>query len=130
VLQVWERGKTGEFRRVYAGDGPAWSEVFSAWLVVSKDGMFLRLSDDEEGTRIWPTEAETAALALAEKETALAEKQAALAEKQAALAEKQAALATAETAREETERERAEKVAVLARLAEYEALLAKLRSGS
>ncbi len=88
-LQVWARGRRGEFRRVYAGDGPAWSEYFRAWLVVSPDGMSLRLADDEAATRVWPTEAEAA-----------------------------------EAARAESERERAEKERALARLAEYEALLA------
>ncbi|MFO0606047.1 MAG: Uma2 family endonuclease [Polyangiales bacterium] len=59
-LQVWERGKAGDFRRAYVGDGPAWSAYFGAWLVVKGDGMLLRIADDEEGTRLWPTEAEEA----------------------------------------------------------------------
>ncbi|MFO0607801.1 MAG: Uma2 family endonuclease [Polyangiales bacterium] len=76
VLQVWERNKRGDFRRVYAGDGPAWSEYFRAWLVVSADGMLLRMADDEEGTRLWPTEAEEAELARADAERARADAEA------------------------------------------------------
>jgi hypothetical protein len=91
VLQVWERGRAGDFRRVYAGDGPAWSAYFGAWLVVPGDGMTLRLSDDEEGTRIWPTEAEEAERARTEAERARDEA-AAMKERVAALEAQLAAL--------------------------------------
>jgi Uma2 family endonuclease len=111
VLQVWSRGKDGEFRRVYAGDGPAWSDVFGAWIVVSSDGMYVRLSDDEEGTRLWPTEAELMAQERAARIAALAEVERERAEKERERAEK--------------ERERAEKEAALARIAALEALLKK-----
>ena len=83
VLQLWARGKTGEFRRVYAGDGPAWSEAFGAWVVVSRDGMFVRLSDDEEGAALWPTEAEREH---AETERERSEKERERSEKERALA--------------------------------------------
>lgn len=72
-LQVWERGKAGDFRRVYVGDGPAWSRYFQAWLVVSRDGLTLRLSDDEEGSRLWPTYEEEAEHSRAEAERSRAE---------------------------------------------------------
>jgi len=58
VLQVWRRTRSGEFRREYAGDGPAYSESLGAWLVVTEDGTRLRIADDEGGERLWPTEAE------------------------------------------------------------------------
>ena len=108
VLQVWDRNDDDVFRRVYAGDGPAWSEFFGAWLVVSSDGMLLRMSDDAEGTKLWPTEAEETERERGEKERERAEKERALAQ---------------------VERERAEKERALARVAEVEALLATMRGG-
>jgi Uma2 family endonuclease len=53
VLQVWRRDGRGRFRRVYAGDGPEHSRELDAWIVVVGD--FLRVADDEEGKRLWPT---------------------------------------------------------------------------
>jgi hypothetical protein len=46
--------------RVYAGPGPAHSKELNIWLVARREGpgARLRLSYDEEGTRIVPTEAE------------------------------------------------------------------------
>ncbi len=67
-LQVWSRGGRGEFRRVYAGDGPARSEALDAWVVVTDNGMRLRVSDDAQGTKRWPTEAEEARTAEAERD--------------------------------------------------------------
>ncbi|MBI5513227.1 MAG: Uma2 family endonuclease, partial [Deltaproteobacteria bacterium] len=55
VLQVYRRTKRGRFPRVYAGDGPAWSEELGAWLVVTDGGQRLRLADDREGCSLWPT---------------------------------------------------------------------------
>jgi len=123
VLQVWARGKAGEFRRVYVGEGPAWSEVFRAWVVVSQDGMYLRLSDNEEGTSLWPTEAEETAREREAKEAALA---AVEREREAKEREREAK----EREREAKEREREAKEAALARLADLDAQLAKLRGGS
>jgi Uma2 family endonuclease len=60
VLQVWQRDARGQFRRVYAGAGPAQSETLGAWLVVTDGGRRLRLAEDAEGRRLWPTEAEEA----------------------------------------------------------------------
>ena len=60
TLQIW-RGR----ERLYAGDGPACSPILDAWLVVTTgDGQpRLRISDDSEGTRLWPTLAEAEAQA-------------------------------------------------------------------
>lgn len=54
-LQVWSRGPRGRFRQVYAGDGAAFSEALSAWLVVTDNGRRLRVADDEAGAQLWPT---------------------------------------------------------------------------
>ena len=89
VLQVWCRDEGDVFHRVYAGDGPAWSPFFGAWLVVPAGGLLLRLSDDPEGARLWPTEGELALRERAEKERERAEKERALAR----LAEAEALLA-------------------------------------
>ncbi len=60
VLQVWRRMRGERFRRVYAGDGPAYSEELGAWLVVTDEGRRLRVADDEAGERLWPAAAEEA----------------------------------------------------------------------
>jgi hypothetical protein len=57
LLQVWRRN--GAFVRVYAGPGPAWSEVLGAWLHV-EDRKWLRIADDEAGVRRWRTREEEA----------------------------------------------------------------------
>jgi len=69
TLQVWRKTRSG-FRRVYAGDGPVRSTELDAWLVVQGD--LLRVSDDREGTRLWPTTAEARDRAEAERDAALA----------------------------------------------------------
>jgi Uma2 family endonuclease len=80
-IQIWRRRAEGaegacEFDQVYAGDGPAWSELTRAWLFAVNEGQRLRLAEDREGTRWWATaeEAERAA-----KEAERAAKDAALA---------------------------------------------------
>jgi Uma2 family endonuclease len=57
-LQLWRAGRRDQFRRVYAGDGPAFSEELQAWVVVTENGMRLRVADDELGANLWPTAAE------------------------------------------------------------------------
>jgi Uma2 family endonuclease len=57
-LQVWRREDNDDFRRVYAGDGPARSESFNAWIFVVNEGTSLRIADDQEGTSWWTTRAE------------------------------------------------------------------------
>ena len=56
-LQVWTRAADG-FTRVYAGNGPAFSPELGAHLVVVESGRKLRVADDAEGARLWPTPAE------------------------------------------------------------------------
>ena len=53
MLQVWRRDKSGRFKRTYVGDGPEYSHELDAWIVVV-DGL-LRVADDEDGTKLWPT---------------------------------------------------------------------------
>jgi Uma2 family endonuclease len=60
TLQVWRRMPKGSFRRVYEGDGPAFSRELGAWLVVTNAGMRLRIANDAAGTQLWPTAAEAA----------------------------------------------------------------------
>mgnify|MGYP000231633514 CR=1 FL=1 len=49
-LQLWRRDADDDFARVYAGDGPTWSEALEGWLVVVHEGARLRVADDREGT--------------------------------------------------------------------------------
>ena len=70
VLQVWRRVKGNQFRRVYAGDGPAFSRELGAWIVVTDAGMRLRLADDAAGARLWPTAEEDAQRAKEEERRA------------------------------------------------------------
>ena len=58
VLQLWRRTGKGSFERVYAGSGPAYSRELRAWLVVTDEGMRLRVSDDAPGRALWPTQDE------------------------------------------------------------------------
>ena len=59
TLQLWRRTEEA-FRRVYAGDAPAYSEELGAWLVLTEGGSRLRLAEDEAGERLWPTAKEEA----------------------------------------------------------------------
>lgn len=70
-LQVWRRDG-GAFMRAYAGDGPSYSTALAAHLVVSNDGLTLRLADDAAGQRLWLT-AEEAARAAEEAARATAD---------------------------------------------------------
>jgi hypothetical protein len=112
VLQVWRRQEEGTMKRVYAGSGPAWSEEMQAWLVVTDDGTRLRLAEDREGTRLWPTEAEARA-----QEAAQAQ-QDAEAKVQEAIKAREAAEAKASDAEQELQ-------ALRRRLAELQALPGK-----
>ncbi len=86
ALQVWRRMRAGEFRQVYAGEGPAYSDELGAWLVITDAGTRLRLADDEAGERLWLT-ADEASAARAEAERARAdEAEAELARLRAAMA--------------------------------------------
>ena len=55
---------------MYAGDGPARSEELGAWLVVTDDGLRLRLAEREDGGGLWLTGEESERAA---KESAMAE---------------------------------------------------------
>jgi Uma2 family endonuclease len=120
VLQVWRRMDDGAFRRVFAGDAPAYSDELGAWLVVTDDGTRLRLADDEAGERRWLTGEEAArAQAQADRERAQAERAQAQAERERAQAERERA--QAERERAQAERERAD--ALAERIAALEAQL-------
>ncbi len=58
-LQVWRRQDNGDFRRVYEGEGPVWSEAVEGWLFAVDEGQSLRIADDEAGTSWWMTGEET-----------------------------------------------------------------------
>lgn len=68
-LQVWQRQADGDFTRIYAGPGPAFSPRLGAHLIATDEGRRLRVGDDPGASRLWLTgeEAERAA-----KEAALA----------------------------------------------------------
>jgi Uma2 family endonuclease len=70
-LQVWRRDEKGTFPRVYAGDGPSYSETHGAQLVVVEDGLRLRLAEDAAGERLWLTAEEAARARVAELEAQL-----------------------------------------------------------
>jgi len=93
TLQVWRATGKGEFQRVYAGNGPAFSRELAAWVVVTDGGMRLRIANDAAGTRLWPTPEEEQAALAEDRAKALADKDAALADKDAALAEREAEIA-------------------------------------
>jgi len=70
-IQVWRRDEHGDFVRRYAGDGPAYSEVLSAYFVAGGEPCMMRVADDETGARLWPTSDEAALARIAELEAAL-----------------------------------------------------------
>jgi len=102
-LQVWRRREDGDFARVQAGEGPAWSPLLGAWLVPTDEGRKLRIAEDEGATRFWRTAEE-------------AERTAKEAERTAKEAERTA-----------KEAERTAKEAALARIVELEAELNRRR---
>ncbi len=75
-IQIWQRAESGDFTRVYAGEGPARSPVLDAYLVVTDEGRRLRIAEDEGATRFWLTAEEAER---AEKDRERAAKDAALA---------------------------------------------------
>lgn len=61
VLQIWRRFAVGDhvdMERVHAGPTPAYSPALDAWVVVTDGGKRLRIADDAQGRRLWPTTAE------------------------------------------------------------------------
>jgi Uma2 family endonuclease len=56
AIQIWRSG-AGRFSRVYAGSGPAHSEVLGAW--IQFEDFVVQISDECDGTKRWLTEIET-----------------------------------------------------------------------
>lgn len=57
-LQVYSRTPDHGFKRIYEGEGPAFSPAIGAWLVVVKETgrrPTLRIAEDEAGMHLWPT---------------------------------------------------------------------------
>jgi hypothetical protein len=54
-IQVWKREPNGDFRRVYTGEGPAFSDAVGAWLFAVNKGSSFRIADNEAGTSSWTT---------------------------------------------------------------------------
>jgi Uma2 family endonuclease len=136
LLQVYRRTEEGTMRRVYAGPGPAFSEVLQLWLVASSDLLELsadeagreRVMTPEEGEAWWKEQAErqqaerrreAAAREQAEQERERAERERERAERERERAERERERAERERERAERERERAE------REREHEALARK-----
>lgn len=61
----------GAFERVYAGEGPVYSQAVEAWLFVVNEGRSLAIADDDERAQWWMTPEE---VERAEKERERAEK--------------------------------------------------------
>lgn len=59
AVQVWRRVTSGRFVQVYAGDGPAQSDLTGAWIHQPANEL-PRITDDEAGERPWFTDAEQA----------------------------------------------------------------------
>jgi Uma2 family endonuclease len=110
-VQIWQRhDTTGDFTRIHAGDGPAWSPALGAYLIVTAEGRRLRLSDDEHATSLWLTPEEAERAAKEQERTAKEQERTAKEQERAA-----------------KEQERTAKEAALGRVAELEALLAATR---
>jgi Uma2 family endonuclease len=133
-LQVWSRDEAGALSRVYAGEGPAWSAELGAHLVVVDGGQKLRIADDTEGARLWPTheeaerrakEGESRAKRDAQRRAKDAQRRASEADRRARDAEhaREAERSDKERERAAKERERAEKERALERVKELEARL-------
>jgi hypothetical protein len=106
LLQVWTRGPSGVFDRIYAGDGPCLSPFLQAWVHVGRPEGTIRLSGGADGSDLWWTAVE-------------AERRGKEAERIAKEAERRG-----------KEAERSAKEAALARVAELEAKLAQLEAGA
>jgi Uma2 family endonuclease len=71
LLQLWRRTADAHFTRVHAGNGPALSDVLGAWWLPVERARRLRITDDVDGTRLWPTAEEEALRRVAELEAEL-----------------------------------------------------------
>jgi Uma2 family endonuclease len=124
ALQLYRRGKKGELKRVYAGEGPVWSEEMRVWFRV--EGSRLTVTRDREGTsavltaeeteRWWDRlEEERAARKSAEEQTRQERQAKEAAELQAQAAEQQAQAAERQAQAERKAKEAAELQAQAAR---------------
>jgi len=116
-IQVWRRTTPQTFDRVYAGEGPAWSEAVEGWIQFLPQREEYELSTDKAGLERW-LKAETAERAAREA----AERKAEAAERKA-----EAAQRAAEAAQRQVEEERNARKEADRRLQEYEALHARSR---
>jgi len=114
-LQVWRRDGEANFTRIYAGEGPVYSEAVHAWVFVTNEGQNINIADDAEGTQWWMTPAEQERAAKLEERAAKEQERAA----------KEAALEKLGTAQKKLDDERIAKEQALARIAELEALLSR-----
>jgi hypothetical protein len=60
LLQLWSRATDGGFERVYAGDGPARSDVLGAFLLPDGPSRRLRVAGRADGSDPWLTREEQA----------------------------------------------------------------------
>ncbi|MCL2776625.1 MAG: Uma2 family endonuclease [Polyangiaceae bacterium] len=58
LLQLWRHDERGQFRRVYAGEGPVYSPTLNGYFIAVDEGCKLRISNDEAGFQWWPTSGE------------------------------------------------------------------------
>jgi Uma2 family endonuclease len=107
-LQLWSRRPDGDLVRIYAGDGPTFSPVMEAWLVVVDEGRRLRIADDQAATRFWMTGEESERVARESERVA-----------------RESERVAKESALRAEALERAAKESALARVAELEAALKK-----
>lgn len=125
LLQVWRRGADDTFERVYAGDGPAWSEYLGAYLLPNRADRRLGIASASDGSGRWLTREEEAEhRAEEERRKALQAQRAAEAAQQAAEAAQQKAEAAHQAAEEARRREELAR----AQVAALEAELARLRN--
>lgn len=127
-LQLWRRDEHDTFRQLYRGDGPCHSPELGAWLVITDEGMRLRIADDAEGVHLWPTELERAHV---EVERAEARRARAEAERDAAKARAERAEAQARREQAEAERDaaKAEAARMADELAALREALARMKQG-
>ncbi len=123
VLQLYRRGKKGELKRVYAGEGPVWSEEMQAWFRV--EGSRVTVTRDREGKSPVLKEEETEQwwekLEEEREGRREAEEQAAQAHRGKEEAEKAREAAQAKAEQERLAREKAQANAEQERLARQEA---------
>ena len=116
-IQVWRKLDDHQFGRVYAGEGPAWSEAVQGWVRYSSEERSFWISSDKAGRKRWLTPEE------AERKEKEAAQRKARAERKAKQEERKAR----EAAQRKAEEERKAREAAEARVRELEARLARVR---